>query len=154
LLVFIEAELPTRNWMTTPIFKSDICVVKQCYRAWEAREIERILAVAADDCRYHIHVPQDLLHFAGLHAGKEAVRRCLQMIQQELEFLAFAVDWIRDGGDSIRARIVYYYRHPGSGEQMEGCLRHVWRLARGNVVSLDEFHDVPRLRAFLELPRR
>ena len=131
----------------------EITLVRSCYAAWGADEIGRVLDMAHDDAAYRIHVPRQVLPFAGNHLGKPAIRRCLETIKRDFHFLAFGVDWIRANEDTIRARIVYYYRHEPTGEQLEANFRHVWRVDGGKVRSLDEFHDVVMLRAFLDMVR-
>src|SRR5262245_59110330 len=128
-------------------------VVRGCYAAWSERDLERILGYLSEDCVYDLHVPPDVLAFAGRHVGRDAIRRCLEAILAEFSFLAHAVDWLVVDGEVARSRVVYYYRHNESGDQLDGCLRHQWRVVDGRVASIDEYHDVALLKAFLDMVR-
>lgn len=131
----------------------EFSLVKSCYAAWNANDLATLLSMVRDDATYFVHVPRDVLPYGGVHQGKPAVAKCLDMIKQEFDFLAFGVDWIRAEGDTVRARVVYYFLHDETGEQLEGNFRHVWRVDSLGVVRLDEFHDVEKLRAFLHMVR-
>ena len=128
-------------------------VVQACYAAWSERSVDGVLGHLSDDCVYTMHLPVDVLAFAGRHVGKSAIGGCLHAILEEFSFVAYAVDWLTVDGETARARVVYYYRHNENGDQLEGFMRHVWRVVDGRVTSLDEYHDVGMMKAFLEMVR-
>lgn len=128
-------------------------VIEKCYQAWAAREIDGTLEQMADDCIYRLHVPIDVLPYGGVHLGKTAIAGCLATILDDYDFLAYAVDNLTVVGEIGRAQVVYYFRHLESGQQIDGRFRHVWRVRDGKVVEIDEFHDVPLLRAFVDMVR-
>jgi ketosteroid isomerase-like protein len=130
-----------------------LSLVGACYAAWERRDIPGLIANFSDNSVYTIHVPTDVLSFAGEHRGKAALKACLEEILSQFSFLAYAVDGIFVTGDVARAQVVYYYRHTESGAQLDGRFRHVWRVGDGAIARLDEYHDVARLRAFVEMVR-
>ena len=128
-------------------------VVEACYAAWAARDLQGVLDGIAPNCIYTLHVPTDVVHFGGVHCGRPAIRTCLSEILREYGFLAYAVDHMTVEDDTVRAQVVFYYQHMESGQQLDGRFRHVWRVDGAKVVSIDEFHDVALLRAFLEMVR-
>ena len=128
-------------------------LVKRCYDAWDKKDLDSLMACCVPDAVYQIHVPTDILRFAGRHDGIDEIRACLATILAEYVFLAFAVDWIRGSGDTVRARVLYYYRHPVTGDQFDAGFRHVWHVADGQITRVDEYHDVARLKAFLDMTR-
>ena len=128
-----------------------LALVEACYDAWAASDIDYIIDKLSPDSVYQIHAPRDVLHFAGRHEGRAAIRACLETIKRDFDFLAFAVDAINGGSSTARARIVFYYKDPDTNSQLDGCMRHVWRIENGKVVHIDEFHDVARHRAFLTM---
>ena len=128
-------------------------IVQSCYSAWAARNVEGVLANLSDRCVNDLHLPVDVVAFAGRHVGKAAIGHCLRAIIEEFSFLAYAVDWLTVDGETARARVVYYYRHNESGDQLEGFMRRVWLVQARKVVGLDEFHDVALVKAFLEMVR-
>lgn len=130
-----------------------VSIVKRCYVGWSAGDIPAILNCLSDDCVYALNVPQDVLEFAGEHTGKPAIEQCLTAMLREFSYLAIAVDSLVANDGAARAQIVYYYRHNDSGQRLDGRLRHVWTLAAGRVVRLEEFHDVALLKAFLAMVR-
>lgn len=140
--------------MLQKVSSPEVQLVAGCYKSWTEGRIDRLLDVLADDCVYTMHVPRELLAFAGRHEGSEAIRTCLHDIIAESDFLLYAVDdWSHGAGEIVRTRVVYYFFHPDTGDQLDGALRHVWRVRDGRVVQLDEYHDVPRLEAFLTMVR-
>lgn len=138
--------------MSVPIL-DDVSLVDSCYAAWMAGEIDFIVGRCHPDCVYQIHAPRDVLHFAGRYEGRAAIGHCLEIVKREFDFLAFGVDALNGGNGTVRARIVFYYKDPETNSQLDGCMRHVWRIEHGKVVHVDEFHDVARLRAFLKMVR-
>lgn len=133
--------------------KDDLALVEACYAAWAANDLDAIVQKVSSGAVYQIHAPRDVLPFAGRHEGREQIRTCLETIKRDLDFLAFAVDWVNGGEGTVRARIIFYYKDPETNSQLDGCMRHVWRIENGKVVHVDEFHDVARLRAFLKMVR-
>ena len=69
----------------------------------------------------------------------------------EFSYLAIAVDRLVVRDDIVRAQLVYYYNHNESGQNLDGRLRHVWQVVDGKVAMLDEYHDVPMLKSFLDM---
>ena len=126
-------------------------VVEATYAAWAARDLDGTLAHMADDCTYTMHVPTEVLAYGGAHHGKTAIAQCLKAILEDYGFVAYAVDWLAVDGENARAQVVYYYSHTESGVQLDGRFRHVWRVAGGKVVAVDEYHDVAKLKAFLDM---
>ena len=144
--------------MANDVFKTGedfdaVRLVRRCYDAWDRKNIDDLMACCAPDAVYQVHVPGDVLRFGGRHEGCAAIRACLEVILAEYDFLAFAVDWIRGAGDTVRARVLYYYRHPVTGDQFDAGFRQVWRVSEGRVAQVDEYHDVARLKAFLDMTR-
>jgi ketosteroid isomerase-like protein len=132
----------------------EVELVASCYAAWSERRLDHLLNAVSDDCVYTMHVPEALLAFAGRHEGREAIRACLESILVEFADVLMVVDdWTHGAGEIVRTRVVYYYTHPETGDQLDGVLRHVWRVKDGRVVQLDEYHDAPRLEAFLKMVR-
>ena len=128
-----------------------LCVVEGVYAAWATRDLAGTLADLADDCVYNLHVPTDVVPYGGSHHGKAAIAPCLEAILVDYGFLAYAVDGLSVDGEIARAQVVYYYRHTDSGQQIESRFRHVWRVVDGAVVSIDEYHDVAKLKVFLAM---
>jgi pyridoxine/pyridoxamine 5'-phosphate oxidase len=96
-------------------------VVEACCAAWSDRDLEGTLAWLDKSCIYDIHVPTDVLHFAGRHEGKPAIRKCLAAVLEEYGFLAYALDWLTSSGSDVHSQIVYYYTHMESGQQIDGA---------------------------------
>ena len=128
-------------------------IVRNCYDAWAKHDLDAVVASMAENCVYTVHVPVDVLSFAGPHHGRQAIRACLTQVLEQFSFLAHVVDALHVSCNAARAQVVYYYLHTGSGEQIDGRIRHVWRVEKGEVVQLDEYHDVERLRAFVQMVR-
>ncbi len=126
-------------------------LVTSCYEAWSVRDVPGILELLGETCTYTLHVPVEVLEFGGQHTGKAAIGGCLEAMLVEFSYLAFAVDRLVVRDDIVRAQVVYYCNHNESGHCLNGRFRHVWQVVNGRVVSLDEYHDVPMLKSFLEM---
>lgn len=126
-------------------------IVRSCARAWAVQDLEGTLAYMSEDCVYNLHLPPDLFAFAGRHEGKSAVRRALGGILESFTVIAFALDWVQVRDDAVHSQSVYFFRHKASGQELDGRFRLVWRICDGLIVHIDEYHDVARLRAFIDM---
>ncbi len=128
-------------------------LVNSCYVALAARNVAAALDHLADHCMFTIHVPPDVMSFAGAHFGKAAIKACLNSILTEFSYLTYAPLIRQDSEDTVRYQVHYHFRHRVSGAEIEGRFRHVWRVSNGKVVQRDSYHDVALWRAFMQMAR-
>ncbi len=132
---------------------SPLEVVRKCFAAWSAGDLTSVIDHMSDDCIYDLHVPTDVLPYGGQHEGKAAILDALRSIRAEFHFLVWEMNGLRQDGDIVRGQIIFYFKDRATGEIMDGRSRHLSRVIGGKIVSIDEFHDVEKLRAFVALAR-
>ena len=129
----------------------DRLVLEALYASWAAKDLDAVLACCSNDIAFRMHLPQEIAPFAGETHGKAAIIPRLQTIIDEFDFLVYRPIFIRDGGEALHSQVRYHYRHKATGYEIEGTMRHVWRMDGDLIAELDEFHDSARVQAFLEL---
>jgi ketosteroid isomerase-like protein len=58
---------------------------------------------------------------------------------------------ISSKGDVVRYQVEFMYRHRQSGETLSGRFRMVMRVKDGLLIRADEYHDRPKVEAFMRL---
>ncbi len=129
----------------------DQLVIEALYASWAAKDLDAVLACFSDDIIFRMHLPKEMAPFAGDSQGKAAIVPRLKMIIDEFDFLSYRPTFIRDVGEELHAQVRYRYRHKATGYEIEGTMRHIWRMNRDQIAELDEFHDSARVQAFFEL---
>lgn len=128
--------------------------IEALYTSWAARDLPATLACLADSIEFVIHVPVEVVPFAGETHGKDLIVPRLQMILDGFDFLQYRPLHIREDGDKFHAQVLYHFRHKQTGREIEGTMRHVGCIEGDKIVRLDEFHDGPRVAAYFELLAR
>jgi ketosteroid isomerase-like protein len=126
-------------------------LIAEFWKVWAARDHGRVAALVADDVVYTIHVPTDVLPFAGRTVGKRAMIDRLLTITQQFEVERYDGVVVSREGDTVRGLIAYRFRHRASGDVQEGTLRHVAVVTDDLIRSLDTYRDVDGLRAQMRL---
>lgn len=143
--------MPGRRASTAPL--NPLEIVRSCFNAWSAGDLAGVLDRVGENCVYVLNVPTDVLSYGGRHEGKAAISTCLAAIRSEFHFLAYAQPALKQEGEIVRGQIVFYFQHRKTGELLDGRCRQITRVVDGLIVSIEEFHDVEMLRAFLEMAR-
>ncbi|HEX9881712.1 MAG TPA: nuclear transport factor 2 family protein [Hyphomicrobium sp.] len=126
-------------------------VLEALYASWAAKDLNAVLSCCSEDIVFAIHVPPEVMPFAGETRGKDALVPRLQMILDDFDFLKFRPLHIVDEGDVTHSQVHYHFRHKATGYDIEGTMRHVWKIEGDQIVRLEEFHDTPRVSSFFEL---
>ncbi len=129
----------------------DRIVLEAMYASWAAKDLNAVLSCCSDDIVFAIHVPPEIMPFAGETRGKAALVPRLQMILDDFDFLEYRPIFINDEGDTFHSQVRYHFRHKKTQLDIAGTMRHVWRVEDDKIVRLEEFHDTPRVGAFFEL---
>ncbi len=130
---------------------SDALLLEAAYASWAARDLDLTLACFAEDVEFAIHVPQDVVPFAGRVHGKAALARQLSALLDFFDFIEYKPVQITAEGGSFHSQVRFHFRHKATGYTYEGTMRHVWRIGGDKIVQFEEFHDVDRVRAFFQL---
>ena len=126
-------------------------VLEALYASWAVKDLKAVLSCCSDDIVFAIHVPPEVMPFAGETCGKDALVPRLQMILDGFDFLQYRPTHIVDEGESLHSQVRYHFRHKATGYDIEGSMRHVWEIEGDQIVRLEEFHDGPRVKTFFEL---
>ena len=126
-------------------------VLEAMYASWAAKDLQAVLNCCSDDIAFAIHVPPEVMPFAGESRGKAALIPRLRMILDNFDFLKYRPEFINDEGGVFHSQVRYHFRHKKTGYDIEGTMRHQWQVEGDQIVRLEEFHDTPRVLAFFEL---
>lgn len=126
-------------------------VVERYVAAWRRGDLVACIGFCDPLIRVTQHYHDAALPFTGESVGTAAfAMRMAKMYSEwamlDAEFGSFAVD-----GPIVHSTLRFVTRHVDSGETFDGTMRHVWQVADGRIVALDEYIDVSRLKAFLRL---
>jgi ketosteroid isomerase-like protein len=125
-------------------------VIEGAYAAWQARNLPALLALLADDMVFALHVPADVLPIGGETRGKTAVAAVLQGLLDGYDFLAYEPSPVIVDGARVESEVRFQYRQKATGEVIDSRLHHRWSIADGKVTRLEEWHDLPTVRAFFD----
>jgi ketosteroid isomerase-like protein len=125
-------------------------VVGRIYAAWTARDLQSVLQNLADDMVFALHIPAEVMPLGGETRGKAAVAAALQGLFDSFDFLAYDVGPISTDGATATCENHFRYRHKGTGDVIDGRLRHRWQVESGRARRLDEWHDVPAVKAYFD----
>jgi ketosteroid isomerase-like protein len=126
-------------------------VLEALYASWAVKDLKAVLSCCSDDIVFAIHVPPEVMPFAGETRGKDALVPRLQMILDDFDFLQYRPIYIVDEGGALHSQVRYHFRHKATGYDIDGTMRHVWQIEGDQIVRLEEFHDTPRVKTFFEL---
>jgi ketosteroid isomerase-like protein len=126
-------------------------LLEAAYASWAAQDLDATMACFAEDVVFATHLPADVVPFAGVSRGKVELRRQLQIIIDQFEFLTYRPVRISTEGRLFRSQVKMHYRHRATGLTYKGRLRHVWEIEGDKITHFEEFHDPDRVRAFFQL---
>jgi ketosteroid isomerase-like protein len=126
-------------------------VVEAAYAAWAARDLPATLSVFAPDVVFAIHLPDDVVPFAGEVRGRDQLAPRFQAILDDFDFIEYVPLQITAEGGSFHSRVRFHYRHKATGLEYDGRMRHVWLVEGDKIVRFEEFHDAERVRTFFQL---
>ncbi len=131
--------------------KAPIDIVRRFNSAWVAGEIDRAIAVVAEDAVYALHLSDDLLPTGGETVGRANIEAALRKVRQQFDYLLYRPMGMRADGDAVRFQVEFMYRHRRSGEILSGRFRMIMRVENGLIVRTEEYHDRAKVEAFLRL---
>jgi ketosteroid isomerase-like protein len=126
-------------------------VLEAAYACWAARDLAGTLAMFSEDVVFAIHLPPDVVPFAGEVKGRDELALRLRPIIDEFDFLEYVPLQIVAQGESFHSRVRFHYRHKATGLDYGGRMRHVWRVEGDQIVRFEEYHDAERVRTFFRL---
>ncbi|MEQ1713175.1 MAG: nuclear transport factor 2 family protein [Hyphomicrobium sp.] len=126
-------------------------VVRAYFDAWINQDLDRALSYISADAPWRMHIDTEIITFAGLTVGREAMRQRMLDLLAIYELLTYEVDFIEFVGQQARTLSRGDYRHRPSGHVLDLVIRHVFRVEGKLIVEIDEYHDADRIRAFVAM---
>lgn len=125
-------------------------VVERLYVAWKARDLPSVLTLLSDDMVFALHIPANVLPIGGETNGKTAVAAALQALLDAYDFIVYEPGPVTGDDTRANAEVHFRYRQRATGEVIDSRLLHSWVIEAGKVARLDEWHDLPGVRAFFD----
>ena len=123
---------------------SNVQVVKDCYQAFLAGDVERLLgALSADVAWEHVGRASDLPTFAPFH-GIEGVRKFFGVVAETLDFQSFAPNEFHSSGNVVFAMGNYEATMKTTGKRAASEWLHVFWLKNGKVTRFVEYTDTAK----------
>lgn len=119
--------------------------------AYAARDVERAASFLADDVVLALHVDREVMPFGGVTIGKAQVLRRWELIAGMFEMPLYRLEHAAIKGIELHTRVAYLFRHIGTGEEIDGHMRHVINIRKGLIARANEYHDRARVEAFFRL---
>lgn len=126
-------------------------VVNEFSFEYAMRNFDRAFAMVHDEIAWAMHIPPEVGPFAGVSVGKAIARQRAEAIAAALELFSYDIEFARPSLDAVRITVRQHWRHRATAEDLQLTSRQLWSLRDDLLVSLDEFHDSPRVEAFFRL---
>jgi ketosteroid isomerase-like protein len=125
-------------------------LLQAIYNAYREKRLADVLANFSDDFRCILHLPADVVPGGDKPRTKAETAELLQSFMDAYDFLAFDPGPIIVAEDRVTAQPQIRFRDRRTGRVLETRLSHAWRVAGGKATTLEERHDVAKLKAFLK----
>lgn len=126
-------------------------IVDGFYRAFMAGDQDVQLTYFTDYAIFHQHIPEGIVAYSGVSCGKPQLAERLAYMYAHWEMVEVVPLYLRVAGDTVHARMRFVFRFKATGDMFDGRIRHVFQVAEGRIVRLDEYVDAPLLQAFLRM---
>jgi ketosteroid isomerase-like protein len=119
--------------------------------AYQARDLDRAIALLSDDVILSIYIDRTIVPFGGTTIGRAAALRRFAWIREKLDVLAYRRVFAVCTGETMRGTIAYHARDKATGEEITGGQRHLVETRDGMICRLRIYHDQRLMEAFIEL---
>jgi len=126
-------------------------VVSSFNEAWVANDVDAAMTWVAEDAVYALYISGELLPAGGETVGRDNIAAALRKIRECFDYLLYRPLHLHAKGDVVRYQVEFMYRHRPSGETLSGRFRMVMRVKDGLLIRADEYHDRPKVEAFMRL---
>jgi len=133
--------------------KHDRCLILEgACAAWAAQDMAAVKACIHREAVYWHHLPPGIWPIAGIVRGKQEIVRSLSLFLQDFDVVRYRpLKMTLDEDEVWDLRIAFEYGHKLTGQVFDGTARILTQFAGDKFRSFEIIHDVPRLRAFVEL---
>jgi ketosteroid isomerase-like protein len=128
-------------------------IIETACAAWEAGNLEAVVADFADDVEFNVHAPAQSPSIIGGGRGRNELARRLGGYLGDIEVAYYEplLPLTQVDAGILRCRAHFVYRHRRKSLEIEGTMRHLWHFAGDKVVRFEVFYDAAGMRAFYDL---
>ncbi len=126
-------------------------VLEAAFKAYSLGDLSAAAAYFAEDAVFAIYVDTDILPFGGEVVGRPAILNLWQSLRLPFELVHYTPRILSCEDDVVRCQVGFAFRHRSSGQIIDGTMRIVTQVTKGQIVRYREYHDQERLRAFMHL---
>lgn len=128
-------------------------LIDALYAFWEAGDLVSMMNCFSDDVMFAVH-PTETVTFLGQGRGRGLLQERLEKFLSEIRVMDYLVQSVSIRGEWADCRVKYHYRHRQSQLEIDGSMRHIWKVVDDLIVRVDIIHDARRMAAFFELAAR
>ena len=125
-------------------------IIADIYDAWRGQDMDWLASYLPEDFCHVMHIPQDIHPLGGVSEGKAASIERFRLIAVQFDVLRFDTSDLMIQKNRAAAEIPVRYRHRDTGAQLETMIGNFWTFEEGWPVRLVEYHDVSRIKAFVD----
>ena len=121
--------------------------------SWVVHDVAAVKACVHAEAVYKHYLPQGVWPIPGEVRGKPSIARSLAHFLQEFHVCRYQPLRIGVGDRQglLVSSIAFKYEHRATGHSFDGTARVKTQFDGDKIMSLEIFHDAPRVHAFLEL---
>ena len=126
-------------------------VLHELYAAYAAGDLDGALSCCTDDVVFATNIPHEVGPLGGEAHGRRALRDFLVEISRDFELVFYRPGRITIDSMIGHAQVRYCFRHRVSRMELDGVMRHEIVFENRKVACIREYHDIERVRAFMQL---
>ena len=123
---------------------TNVSLVKTLYGAFGRGEISKIVAAAAEDCRWEVVGRPSDFPTLGAHKGRAGVRRFFDSVDEHLTFHEFVPGEFHALDDKVFVIGHYAMTVKKTGRSFAGDWIHIFTIRNDQIVDFREFTDTAR----------
>lgn len=116
-------------------------IVKEAYAAFKRGDIPAILNMLADDVKWLLPGPTDLVPVAGMRHGREEVGQFFSTLDESQEAKEFEPQEFIAQDDKVVVLGRYTWRVKSTGREFSSDWAHAFTLRDSKVVGFQEYYD-------------
>lgn len=132
----------------------EVALVKAAYAAIAVEDVDLALSSFADNVGFTVHAPAGTTTYIGEGHHREVLGARMKTFYRAHNVLEYAPTHFLVNDGWILVRVRYRYQHRLARLEIDGTMRHFWRLDGDKIVHFEIVHDVQRMGAYFDLSAR
>jgi ketosteroid isomerase-like protein len=121
--------------------QQNVKVVQDAYAAFKSGDMTGLLHVMADDVKWYLPGPKDILPFVGARRGRDEVKQFFASVAENQEPEQFDPREFVAQGDQVVALGQYRWLVKGTRQSFTSDFAHVFTIRNGKISSFHEYFD-------------